>query len=302
MAVSTVQAIINGQTYNLVYNSETGAYEATVTAPNKSSYNVNSGHYYPVTIKATDDAGNTTTVDDKTSSLGDDLKLRVKEETPPQIQILSPTQDQRTTNNKPTITWNITDDDSGVNPDSIGITINDGAKITSGITKTPITGGYKCTYTPATALPDGENTIKCDADDFDGNTAVQRSVSFDVDTVPPSLSITSPTDNLITNDNTITVAGVTSDATSSPVTLTVKLNSGEEQEVPVGSNGAFSTTLTGVEGTNTITTTATDAAGKTTQIIRTVIVNTSAPVITEITMPDIVTIGAVFKISVRVTD
>ena len=49
MAVKTVQAVINGTTVTLTYNSSTGKYEATVTAPSKSSYNVNSGHYYPVT-------------------------------------------------------------------------------------------------------------------------------------------------------------------------------------------------------------------------------------------------------------
>lgn len=32
MSVKTVQAIINGQTYNLTLNRETGKYEATVTA------------------------------------------------------------------------------------------------------------------------------------------------------------------------------------------------------------------------------------------------------------------------------
>ncbi|MFR5731234.1 MAG: hypothetical protein ACLUD2_04005 [Clostridium sp.] len=60
----TVQAVINGTTVTLTYNSSTGKYEATVTAPSKSSYNVNSGHYYPVTTKATDAAGNTTTKTD----------------------------------------------------------------------------------------------------------------------------------------------------------------------------------------------------------------------------------------------
>lgn len=60
MSVKTVQAVINGQTYNLTLNSSTGKYEATITAPGKSSYTL-SGHYYPVTVKATDDAGNTTT-------------------------------------------------------------------------------------------------------------------------------------------------------------------------------------------------------------------------------------------------
>lgn len=47
MAVKTVQTVINGQTYTLTLNSSTGKYEATITAPSKSSYN-QSGHYYPV--------------------------------------------------------------------------------------------------------------------------------------------------------------------------------------------------------------------------------------------------------------
>ena len=78
MSVKTVQAIINGQTYTLTLNNDTGKYEATVTAPAKSSYN-QAGHYYPVTVKSTDDAGNTTTKDDKDSTLGQSLRLVVKE-------------------------------------------------------------------------------------------------------------------------------------------------------------------------------------------------------------------------------
>lgn len=65
MSVKTVQATINGQTYTLTFNSSTGKYEATVTAPSKSSYN-QSGHYYGVTVKATDEAGNTITKDQPT--------------------------------------------------------------------------------------------------------------------------------------------------------------------------------------------------------------------------------------------
>lgn len=53
-------SIVNGQTYTLTYNSNTGKYETTVTAPSRSSYS-QSGHYYGITIKATDDAGNVTT-------------------------------------------------------------------------------------------------------------------------------------------------------------------------------------------------------------------------------------------------
>lgn len=50
MSVKQVQAIVNGQTYTLTFNSNTGKYEATVTAPNKSSYS-QSGHYYGITIQ-----------------------------------------------------------------------------------------------------------------------------------------------------------------------------------------------------------------------------------------------------------
>ena len=78
MSVKTVQATINGQTYTLTFNSSTGKYEATVTAPSKSSYN-QSGHYYGVTVKATDEAGNTTTKDATDSTLGSSLQLKVKE-------------------------------------------------------------------------------------------------------------------------------------------------------------------------------------------------------------------------------
>lgn len=48
MSVKQVQAIVNGQTYTLTYNSNTGKYETTVTAPSRSSYS-QSGHYYGIT-------------------------------------------------------------------------------------------------------------------------------------------------------------------------------------------------------------------------------------------------------------
>lgn len=103
MAVKTVQAIINGVTTILTLNSSTGKYEATITAPSKSSYTINDGHYYPVTVKATDVAGNTTTKTDSDTTLGASLKLKVKEKVAPAITITSPTAGSYITNNKPTI-------------------------------------------------------------------------------------------------------------------------------------------------------------------------------------------------------
>lgn len=304
MAVKTVQAVINGTTVTLTYNSSTGKYEATVTAPSKSSYNVNSGHYYPVTIKATDAAGNTTTKTDTDATLGDSLKLKVKEKVAPVITISSPTAGSYLTNNKPTVKWTVTDADSGVNPATIGITIDSGSKVTGdSITKTAVTGGYECTYTPTAALADGSHTIKIDASDFDGNAAGQKSVTFKVDTVPPTLSITAPADKLITNKTAITVKGTTNDKISSPVTVTVKLNSGAATAVTVESDGSFSKDLTLVVGTNTITVVARDAAGKSTTVTRTVTVDQTAPVIKSITInPNPVDCGKTYIISVEVTD
>ena len=302
MAVKTVQAIINGQTHTLTYNSTSKKYEATITAPSGSSYNVNAGHYYPVTVKATDEAGNVTTKADTDATLGDSLKLKVKEKVAPVITITAPTASARLTNNKPTVTFTVTDTDSGVNPDTIKITIGSSV-ITSGITKTQNGKNYTCSYVPTTALPEGSNTIKVDASDFDGNAAAQKSVTFVVDTVPPTLSVTAPVDNLITNQAACTVTGTTNDATSSPCTVTVKLNASAAEAVTVNADGTFSKALTLVAGSNTITVVSTDTAGKFSTVTRTVTLDQVAPTIKSVTItPNPVDAGTTYIISVEVTD
>lgn len=301
MSVKTVQATLNGQTYNLTLNSSTGAYEATITAPSTSSYPL-SGHYYPVSIKAEDTAGNVTTKDATDSTLGSSLRLTVKEKVAPVITITAPTASALITNNTPVITWSITDDDSGVNPDTIKLTI-DSTAITSGITKTVNGKGYTCSYTPASALSDGSHTIKVDASDYDGNAAAQKSMTFKIDTVPPTLNVTAPANNLITNQTACTVTGNTNDVTSSPVTVTVKLNSGTAAAVTVEADGTFSKSLTLAEGSNTITVVAKDGAGKTTTVSRSVTLDTAAPVISEVSLvPNPVDAGKTFVLSVKVTD
>lgn len=294
MAVKTVQYIFNGQTYNLTYNSTTKKYEATVTAPSKSSYN-QTDHVLGGTVKATDQAGNVTTVDQTHSTLGASLKLRVKEKVAPVISITAPSAGAYITNTTPTIEFSVTDADSGVNSGTIAVTI-DGTAISS-VTKTAITGGYKCTCTPA-ALKDGAHTISVTASDNDGNAASAKTSSFTVDTVPPTLSVTAPTDGLITNKSTVTVTGKTDDATSKPVTVTVNGTA-----VTVGTDGAFSKDVSLANGSNTITIIAKDKAGKTTTVTRTVTLDTVAPVIKSISLtPNPVDCGKTFVIAVEVTD
>ena len=278
-------------------NTSTGKYEATITAPSKSSYTL-SGHYYPVTVKPTDDAGNVPTKDATDSTLGASLRLQVKEKVVPVITITAPTASQYLANSTPAIAWKITDDDSGVNPSTIALKIDGTAVDTSKITKTAVTGGYTCSYTPASALSDGAHTVVATASDYDGNAAVQKSVTFTVDTIPPTLSISAPAEGFITNKSTVTVKGTTDDATSKPVTVTVN-----GAPIPVTPSGTFSNDVTLKEGSTTITIVAKDKAGKTTTVTRIVKLDTAPPVIKSATItPNPVDCGKTFVISVEVTD
>ena len=67
MAIKTVTVTINNVPTTLTYNSGTGKYEGTITAPSKSSYDEPGGSY-PVSVTAEDTAGNSTT---KSSADGD---------------------------------------------------------------------------------------------------------------------------------------------------------------------------------------------------------------------------------------
>ena len=293
MAVKTAQYTFNGQTYNLTYNSTTGKWEATVTAPSKSSYS-QTDHVLGGTVKATDVAGNTKTVDQSHVTLGASLKVRVKEKVAPVISITAPSAGAYITNTTPSIEFTVTDADSGVA--SIAVTL-DGTAISS-ITKTAVTGGYKCTCKPASALKDGSHTISVTATDNDGNTSAAKTSTFTVDTVPPTLSITAPAEGLVTNKKTVTVTGKTDDATSKPVTVTVNGSA-----ATVGTDGSFSKDVTLTEGANKITIIATDKAGKTTTVVRNVTLDTAAPVIKSITItPNPVECGKTFIISVEITD
>jgi hypothetical protein len=97
MAISTVRVQINGTWTTLTYNSSTGAYEATITAPSATSYS-RTGGYYPVTVEAKNTAGTITTVNDSHSTLGNSCKLRVQERVKPTVTIVSPTSGARVTN------------------------------------------------------------------------------------------------------------------------------------------------------------------------------------------------------------
>ncbi len=282
----TVRIQINGIWTNLTYNASTGAYEGTVTAPGKTSFNEPNG-VYVATAEAVNTAG---TKAIKTAN------LTVKETIKPVITITNPSSGAYVSNNQQPVVFTVTDENggSGVNISSLAVKI-DNDIITTGIVTTPITNGYSVTVTPKT-LGDGSHIVTVNCSDNDGNTAIQKSTAFTVDTVPPALNITSPTEGLITNNANVVVSGTTNDTTSSPVALTVN-----GQVVNVNANGSFSTTLTLAEGNNVITIKATDKAGKFTTVIRNVTLDTTVPVIESVTLaPNPANTGATMTIKVVV--
>lgn len=306
MAISTVTATINGQQVTLTLNSSTGKYEATVTAPSASSY-PQTNHYFHVTIAATDTASNTTTADDTHSTLGNSLKLYVKEQVKPTVAITSPSNNAYITTATPTITFTLLDNGtqssgfSGIDTSSLVIKI-DGSAIAETPTLTATTGGYTGTVTLGSALTDGSHTITIDVDDYDGNSANTASATITVDTVAPSLTVTIPTDGYETNQTSLTVTGSTDDTTSKPVSISISLNGTDQGSVTVAQDGSFSKTVTlATQTTNTIVVTATDAAGKTTSITRSVVHNAVGPVIKSVVIsPNPVNAGSTYTITVEV--
>ena len=286
MAIATVRVQINGTWTTLTYNTTSKAYEATITAPGTTSFNL-SGGYYPVTVEATNTAGTTARVDATTATIGTSLRLVVKETVAPVITITSPTSGARVVNNKQPVVFTVTDaaGGSGVNLSTIVVKQDGTTVAASTITSSAITNGYTFTYTPASAMTDGAHTITVDAKDNDGNAATQKTTTFTIDTVPPVLNISSPTEGFITNSTSVVASGTTNDATSSPVTMTQALDGGAAEAVTVASNGSFTKTWSGLtHGTHYIDFVAKDSAGKTSTVRRNFTVDTSTPVISSVTI------------------
>lgn len=275
MAITHVLALINGTWYTLTATGTAGQYTAQITAPGATSYN-QPGGYYNVTVEVTNTAGTTDYAD---ASTLEGLKFYVEERVAPVITILSPSDGAYVSNNQQPVVFTVTDESggSGVDLDSVAVRLDGTAVSAAEVTHTAITNGYSFTYTPSAAMGDGAHTVSVEAADNDGNAAAAKSTTFTVDTVPPALNVTSPAEGLVTATAALAVSGTTNDATSSPVVITVTLNSADQGPVTVQANGAFSKTVTLAEGANTIVVTATDAAGKVSTVTRNVTLDTSVP-------------------------
>lgn len=275
--ITRAYAVYKGQQYNASYSSSTQEWSVDIPSGSESSYS-QSNHTYPIEIHAFDAAGNETIMYATDDTYGDQLNIRVLEKTKPTATIKSPTQGSVLGSATQDIVMELSDaGGSGLNMASVIFKVNN-IQVTQGVSWTDQGGKKVCTY-HATNLSDGSNSVSLQVTDNDGNVSDVATVSFVISTQAPTLNVTAPTDNLLTNSKQVTVSG-TAAAGSDAVTLAEVTINGER--VSVGEGGAFSKELTLSEGDNTITIIAKDSLGKTTTVIRHVKVDTKAPIISDV--------------------
>lgn len=300
MAIASVKATLNGQQYTLTYNSSTGLYEATIPAPNYSSW-PQLDHKYGIVLTATDNAGNSTVVDRNNAQFGSELAIRVKETVAPTITPTSPSAGAYLLVNTPALEFNVSDNDSGIDWATLKAFV-DGTQFSGTISHTAISGGFRCVATLTSALVDGSHALMYQVSDNDGNAATKE-LTFYVDTVPPSLNVTSPGEDLITNVASLHVIGNASDVSSPPVTVTITVNDVNQGAVTLDANGDFDKVVTLNAATNTVKIVVSDKAGRTTTITRTVTLDQTPPVFIRVDVdPNMLDAGQTFVVRAQVED
>lgn len=161
-----------------------------------------------------------------------------------------------------------------------------------------ITDSVIVTYS-AENLSDGINTVEVSAIDNDGNSE-SATVTFVISTAAPLLEVYTPTEGLITNGAIVNVTGKATSSSEYVDISTVTVNS---NTATVLEDGTFAYDLSLTSGPNTVEVIATDTVGKSTKITRNVILDTFAPVITDV-YAEATTVDAsgTIRITFRVTD
>lgn len=292
--------MFNGQKVVAQYDNNTKTWTATTNAPANSSWS-QPNHIYPIEIHAIDAANNEATMNKDDPMYGDQLKIRVLEKTKPIATIVSPTQSSVLGESDQDIVLEMSDTGgSGLNETTVIFTVN-GQSHARDISFENHDGKRRATY-HATGLSDGQNTITFQVTDNDGNISNLATTMFIVSTVAPSLAVDTPTDDLITNSNKLTVAGSTIPGSDAVTIAEVKVNN-----VSINLSGdktkTFSYEVTLTEGENTIAVVSTDSIGKSTTVTRHVTLDTKAPIITDVVAEaTTVNSGGTIKITFKVID
>ncbi len=185
---------------------------------------------------------------------------------PPLVEapLVSPTLTISTLANNATTTntiLNVSGTVSGINDIVKSVTVN-GQAVT-------ITGG---TFTTAITLVSGANTITTIATDNSDATATDTR-TITLDNTAPDLNVSQPADNGITGKTFVSILG---DVTDQTTTVTTKVNDGSATSASINGT-SFSSTLNLAPGLNTVNIIATDQAGKSSSVKRTITSSGTSP-------------------------
>lgn len=294
----------NGTEHNATWDAESNSWSVDITAPNESSWSQNGAdHAFYMEIHAIDDAGNEQKVDQTDEQYGAQLKVRVLEKTAPVATIVSPTPSSVYGESTQVIQLKLKDTGgSGLNMTTVVFKVNGVQVSNSNLSWSAGDDDDQVASYTAESLKDGSNSVELSVTDNDGNKSNAAKVEFIISTQAPTLTVTTPTDNLITNSTTVTVSGEANPG-STYVTLESVTVNGKNVTSFEASGGAFTYEFTLSEGENTITIVATDSIGKSTQVVRTVILDTKAPVITDIVVtPNPVDANKVIHVTFKITE
>ena len=214
------------------------------------------GQTYYYRVKARDAAGNEGSWSNVVSSTQDD--------TPPSIANPTPAPNDFTNTNTPTISIEIMDTTSGVDDSSIVMKVNNGEVSPTVIS---IANGYRVQYTPTSPFSNGLVTVTIDASDNVGNAMSTYTWSFTVDTIPPSVTVTSPNGGEIwAGGSTQTIEWTATDdnMVDNPITIYYSYDGGEWIQIATNemNDGTYEWSLPTIDSTNVlIKITAIDKAG-----------------------------------------
>lgn len=296
MAIKSIIATVKGEQVKLELNPETGYYERAWGSGADSSFPQENG-FFDVSITITDDStpALTRTINSKDPDFGNNLRLFVVENIDPDIVITAPGENGYITDAvAPEIKFEIYDNKaqpsgySGIRKDKVvlkidGVAVENSAIVFEDIVTDGRVSGYKCSYTPATSLNNGEHTITIDAEDNDGNSAETASRTFEIDNQPPGLEV-DISNGYVTSNSILKITGRASDK-HNPVRVVFTLDTdGQVYEATADAEtGLFECDVALKDGNNEIRVVAIDKYGnETTEKVINVVYNSEAPKFAEV--------------------
>jgi len=228
---------------------------------------------YPFTAVATDASGGRTEA----------TVTFIRDTAPPRLIITSPSDGLVTNNRTITITGTVDD------PEAMVYTGWD-------YTEIPVVNG---TFTTQVTLEkDGLNYIELIAMDPAWNSTYLL-LQIILDTVPPQINITSPSEGMAVNIPTLNVTGSITDLNIEMVTVAV--NNGPPQSLTLKGNN-FSGKVTLNAGSNTLTFGAVDKAGNTSSATRSVLLDLGAPIVNIVSPQSGALISGTITVQVEAND